>query len=432
MRKSHLLAALAASARMVTGLGYSSYPNCAVICVMDALPRSPCRALDAACLCADTTFTDLVAPCIKANCTMAERLDSVRVSATACGVTVADNTALPRYLTGILFALPTVFISIRILNKILNPLPWGADDFMAITGYVSWPTMIFFGTLLMQTAQVCTIPLVPLIYRSLDIGLGDPVWTVAPTKMVEFLQMLFATQILYVVGLMTLKASVLFFFLRIFPARGFRKIIWATHGLNFLVGLIYIILTFAQCRPLSLYWTGWDKNESYKNERCLDFNKFILSHAIINIILDVWMLILPLTQLYKLNLVLRKKIGVMLMFSVGLFLTAVSAIRIHTMVRFMTDSNVTSQALWVYVWTFTELCVGVFVACMPNAGQLWRTLFIKPKPKAIGESKSRRHSAYGAEMVSLAEQSQKQRENSVASCSEGSENALPLSTHSPV
>ncbi|KAF4848631.1 hypothetical protein CGCSCA4_v004822 [Colletotrichum siamense] len=375
MRKSHLLAALAASARIVTGLGYSSFPNCAVICVMDALPRSPCRALDAACLCADTTFTDLVAPCIKANCTMAERLDSVRVSATACGVTVADNTALPRYLTGILFALPTVFIGIRILNKILNPLPWGADDFMAIIGYV------------------CTIPLVPLIYRSLDIGLGDPVWTVAPTKMVEFLQMLFATQILYVVGLMTLKASVLFFFLRIFPTRGFRKIVWVTHGLNFLVGLIYIILTFAQCRPLSLYWTGWDKNESYKNERCLDFNKFILSHAIINIILDVWMLILPLTQLYKLNLVLRKKIGVMLMFSVGLFLTAVSAIRIHTMVRFMTDSNVTSQALWVYVWTFTELCVGVFVACMPNAGQLWRTLFMKPKAKAIGESKSRRHSA---------------------------------------
>ncbi|KAF4831105.1 hypothetical protein CGCTS75_v005316 [Colletotrichum tropicale] len=394
---------------MVTGFGYSSYPNCAVICVMDALPRSPCRAFDAACLCADTTFTDLVAPCIKANCTMAESLDSVRVSATACGVTVADNTALPRYLTGILFALPTVFIGIRILNKILNPLPWGADDFMAITGYV------------------CTIPLVPLIYRSLDIGLGDPVWTVAPTKM-----MLFATQILYVVGLMTLKASVLFFFLRIFPTRGFRKIIWATHGLNFLIGLIYIILTFAQCRPLSLYWTGWNKNESYKNERCLDFNKFILSHAIINIILDVWMLILPLTQLYKLNLVLRKKIGVMLMFSVGLFLTAVSAIRIHTMVRFMTDSNVTSQALWVYVWTFTELCVGVFVACMPNAGQLWRTLFMKPKAKAIGESKSRRHSAYGAEMVSLPEQSQKHRENSVASCSEGSENAVPQSTHSPV
>ncbi|KAH9230655.1 hypothetical protein K456DRAFT_1918120 [Colletotrichum gloeosporioides 23] len=388
--------------------------SCQVICVMDALPRSPCRALDAACLCADTTFTDLVAPCIKVKCTMAERLDSVRVSATACGVTVADNTALPRYLTGILFALPTVFIGIRILNKILNPLPWGADDFMAIIGYA---------------AQVCTIP---LRFKALNIGLGNPMWTVTPTKMVEFLQMLFATQILYVVGLMTLKASVLFFFLRIFPTRGFRTIIWATHGLNFLVGLIYIILTFAQCRPLSLYWTGWDKNESYKNERCLDFNRFILSNAIINIILDVWMLILPLTQLYKLNLILRKKIGVMLMFSVGLFLTAVSAIRIHTMVRFMTDSNVTSQALWVYVWTFTELCVGVFVACMPNAGQLWRTLFMKPKAKAIGESKSRRHSAYGAEMVSLPEQSQKHRENSVASCSERSENAVPQSTHSPV
>lgn len=91
--------------------------------------------------------------------------DSVRVSANACGVTVADNTALPRYLTGILFALPTLFIGTRILNKVLNPLPWGADDFMAITGYVSWAAIMSSGTLLMRTAQVCTIPLVPLIYR---------------------------------------------------------------------------------------------------------------------------------------------------------------------------------------------------------------------------------------------------------------------------
>lgn len=37
-----------------------------------------------------------------------------------------------------------------------------------------------------------------------------------------------------------------------------------------------------------------------------------------NIALDVWMVILPFTQLYHLGLKLRKKVGVIAMFSVGI------------------------------------------------------------------------------------------------------------------
>lgn len=50
----------------------------------------------------------------------------------------------------------------------------------------------------------------------------------------------------------------------------------------------------------------------------LDIQALILSHAGINVALDVWMFILPLTQLYNLGLKTRKKIGIILMFSVGI------------------------------------------------------------------------------------------------------------------
>ncbi|KAF9877881.1 CFEM domain-containing protein [Colletotrichum karsti] len=185
------------------------------------------------------------------------------------------------------------------------------------------------------------------------------------------------------------------------------------------------------CRPLSLYWLGWNTDHS---NVCFDFNKLIVTHAFINIVLDVWMLILPLTQLYGLNLILRKKIGVMLMFSVGLFITAVSAIRISTMLHFTKSSNVTSESLWVYVWTFTELCVGVFAACMPNAGHLWRTIFGKRAVQPI-ESKAGRNVVYETEMVTLqSTKTQKERENSVVSGTETSTSVLvvPQSCHSAV
>ncbi|KAF6836211.1 CFEM domain-containing protein [Colletotrichum musicola] len=226
---------------------------------------------------------------------------------------------------------------------------------------------------------------------ALSLGLGKDIWTLRPEKITQFLKLVFVTQIFYISGLCLIKASIIFFYLRIFPSVRFRRVVWATQGFNILLAVLYLILTFTQCDPLPLYWTGWDGQQA---GACRDFNKLVLSHVGFNMALDVWMLALPLTQLYKLNMRLRKKIGIILMFSVGIFLTAVSAIRIQTVVHFATTNNITSEALWVYVWSFIELCVGVFVACMPTAGQLWRSVIRQAKtPSTTSSTKSQSKSA---------------------------------------
>jgi hypothetical protein len=46
--------------------------------------------------------------------------------------------------------------------------------------------------------------------------------------------------------------------------------------------------------------------------------RLTLPHAVLVLVLDIVALILPLTQLWELGLKLRKKIGVMAMFSVGI------------------------------------------------------------------------------------------------------------------
>lgn len=42
------------------------------------------------------------------------------------------------------------------------------------------------------------------------------------------------------------------------------------------------------------------------------------SHAIVNIALDLWMLALPASQVWGLKMPLRRKIGVMIMFGLGI------------------------------------------------------------------------------------------------------------------
>ncbi|KAK1503719.1 CFEM domain-containing protein [Colletotrichum abscissum] len=352
----------------------SDYPPCAVTCIVDALPQSPCTGLNQTCLCADPVFNDNVGACVNSGCTVKDGLIVANMTWANCGFPLTDNTAIPRFLTGTLFILPVIFMCIRILNKFVNPSPWGADDVCIFIGFVSQILDCHVAAPILMSKQACATALVPIVYRLLAIGLGRDIWTLQPYKITEFLKILFSTQIFYITGLSTIKASILFFYLRIFPSVRFRRVLWATQGFNALLLFLYLILTFTQCRPLNKYWLGWDGEQAGV---CMDFNKLVLTHVGFNILLDIWMLALPLTQLYKLNLGFKKKLGVILMFSVGLFLTAISALRIQVLVHFATANNITSEALWVYVWSLAELDVGVFVACMPSASQLWRCTFSK-------------------------------------------------------
>ncbi|GKT50342.1 uncharacterized protein ColSpa_10523 [Colletotrichum spaethianum] len=68
--------------------------------------------------------------------------------------------------------------------------------------------------------------------------------------------------------------------------------------------------------PTWLIWEGWRDKEP--RGVVLDLNKMGIVHSSMNIALEVWMLLLPLTQLYKLNLKMKKKLGVIAMFSMGI------------------------------------------------------------------------------------------------------------------
>lgn len=50
----------------------------------------------------------------------------------------------------------------------------------------------------------------------------------------------------------------------------------------------------------------------------MNLEAFIYTHAALNIALDVWMLALPASQIWRLNLSWKKKIGVLAMFGFGI------------------------------------------------------------------------------------------------------------------
>jgi hypothetical protein len=130
------------------------------------------------------------------------------------------------------------------------------------------------------------------------------------------MQYLLVVEFAYILSLCLIKISILCFFLRIFPDPTFIKVIKGTIGFTVLTTAVIGILACCQSNPTEPSQEGW--NGSSDEGLHMDIQALVLSHAGINVALDVWMFILPLTQLYSLGLKTKKKIGIILIFSVGI------------------------------------------------------------------------------------------------------------------
>lgn len=114
------------------------------------------------------------------------------------------------------------------------------------------------------------------------------------------------------------KLSILNFYLRFFPFTvfpGLRTAIYATIGVTVASGIAFTGTMVFQCTPIHFMWSLFD--DPAPTGTCIDINLCGWIHGAFNLALDIWMLALPLPELLKLSLPMRKKVVVCLMFTVG-------------------------------------------------------------------------------------------------------------------
>ncbi|KZL74098.1 CFEM domain-containing protein [Colletotrichum tofieldiae] len=337
-------------------------PSCAIHCIGHEIGYSNCSIEDQECLCRDNAFATGVQACVVQNCTVKEAL--------ACHVPVTGLNPFHQWFRPLLFGLPTFFMIGRLTNKWLRVSPWGWDDTTIIVAYLVLAAFL------------------PAAYLAETAGAGRDVWTLTPDQITELLLIVYIFGILYFVSLAFIKISIIFLYLRIFPDEKFRKVLWLTQVFNLLLLITFVAAQLALCQPLKLAWVGWTKEIEGK---CFNRNVFIILHGAINVALDLWMLVLPLTQLYKLHMKTRKKLGIMLMFSIGIFerisdqgsngllniLQCLWFVSINSTLYLLKTILILASAdsLETALWSHIELCVGVVVACLPSTRQVWSRFF---------------------------------------------------------
>lgn len=89
-------------------------------------------------------------------------------------------------------------------------------------------------------------------------GEGRDIWTLKPDDITAFGFWFYVLELFYFCQVSLLKMSLLFFYLRIFPAQGPQKLLWGTVGFNAIFGVFFVFLAAFQCTPVSYFWTSWD------------------------------------------------------------------------------------------------------------------------------------------------------------------------------
>lgn len=296
----------------------------------------------------------------------------MNATATGCGQPVRDRGAQYALISNVFGVLSAFFVVQRFGYKLWASINFGLDD---------WFTL---GTIIIG------IPVTVInAHGVIDNGLGRDIWTLTYDNITNFSRYFYILEIIYFAEVSMLKLSLLFFYLRIFPSQMVKNVLWGTIVFNICYGIAFTFASIFQCQPISFYWVMWDREHE---GRCNNINIIAWSNAAISIALDIWMLAIPLSQLRHLNLDWRKKIGVVLMFSVGTFVTIVSILRLKSLVSFGSDAmNPTWDFYNVGIWSTVEINVGIICVCMPSVRLLLARLF----PRIMGTTRKYYASATG-------------------------------------
>lgn len=221
------------------------------------------------------------------------------LTATACNVPIRDKSGQYVAISNSFAIIAAVFVVQRFAYKYWAKLDYGPDDWFTLVTILSSIPLTIFNA-----------------YPMVQNGIGRDSWTLALDSVINFVKYFLILEVVYFADIALLKLALLFFYIRIFPGPGVRRLLWGTVILAVLFGITFVFLATFQCTPIDYYWWQWS-GEPGHHGTCIDIMAVGWSNAAASIAIDGWMLAIPLWQLRSLKLDLRKKVGVAMMFCVG-------------------------------------------------------------------------------------------------------------------
>ncbi|KAI0484907.1 hypothetical protein GGR56DRAFT_49640 [Xylariaceae sp. FL0804] len=215
--------------------------------------------------------------------------------------------------------------------------------------------------------DVFTYSMVRISSTKSRLRLGSMLTAILTSQYLEVFRLLYAFFMLFA------KSAILLEWKNIFVPHGTRNwFFWATMimlGVNITTYTVAIFLTCFRCIPIWKIWQPW------VDGHCFSQKPTDVATTFNNLAVDVVVLVLPQPIIWKLNMTRSRKVGVSVVFSMGLFAVTCAIGRVHSNLVLNYLGNTTVQGMANVLWSFGEATWVLMVFVAPGITRAFSSPF---------------------------------------------------------
>ncbi|MCJ1306506.1 hypothetical protein MMC25_000149 [Agyrium rufum] len=240
----------------------------------------------------------------------------------------------------------TVTTFIRIYTKLVVTKLHGLEDYLMVS---AWLGLIAYEAICLSDVKN---------------GAGTHQWDLFISKAIAFGKRADDAEILYSPIILMAKMSILLQIERVFvPSRSKSStkyiFIVAFMVFNILFYTALCLVTIFQCTPREAIWNPLVKG------RCVNYGAVLVIGASINIFSDLSLLAMPVLWTWRLQMPVKRKVGVSAVFATASFGVISSALRLYESVQNNRSKDSTYSLTVTALWTIAELTSGIVAGNMP-------------------------------------------------------------------
>ncbi|CAO2652639.1 Nn.00g009220.m01.CDS01 [Neocucurbitaria sp. VM-36] len=215
---------------------------------------------------------------------------------------------------------------------------------------------------MIAAATLTIVFLLELIAGAKEFKAGFSGMSITPEQMISNLKLILAIIVVYKMTMTLIKISILLIYLRIAVNRTFEYLCKGTMCLLAIYQFIVFVIVPAQCTPLHKLWDFTGQVQGH----CINANAFYHATSAFHIVMDIWILVLPLKLILRIPRPPREKLALIIIFSLGIISTIASIIRLQSLRVFTLSNDPFYDSLPINTWSMVEVNIGILCASIPT------------------------------------------------------------------
>ncbi|KAH9897411.1 hypothetical protein F4778DRAFT_743489 [Xylariomycetidae sp. FL2044] len=270
--------------------------------------------------------------------------------------------------------LTTLAVMTRVCSRVFVIKSTKFEDYLALAGYCLYVGYCYLN-----------------YWHIFNYGFFVHQWDVRNRDMAPIFYRIYVGANLYGVCICCIKVSILREWSRIFVPRPARNTFWwICHILLALNVCYYVAGTFLanlQCTPREFIW---DKTRA--GGHCIESKYADVTAGIVNLVSDVLILLLPQKVIWKLQMPLKQKLGVSVIFAMGILTCASAALRVYVTVDWLESDDEVGSVASLTLWLIAEMTCLYLVFCIPAVPKVFFANGLVSQIAASLRSLHRKHS----------------------------------------